>query len=53
MREELVRRNYAETTIHSYLGIVEDSREHSGKRLDYAKPDDIRQYQVHLPAETG
>ena len=51
MREELVRRNYAETTIHSYLRIVEDFREHSGKRLDYAGPDDIRQYQVHLLEE--
>ena len=49
MREELVRRNYAESTIRSYLRIVEDFHQHAGKRLDYLGPDDIRYLQTaHL-----
>jgi site-specific recombinase XerD len=47
MREELVRRNYAETTIRTYLA-VEEFRRHAEKRLDHVGPDDIRQYQVAL-----
>jgi hypothetical protein len=34
MREELVRRNYAETTMRSYLQAIEDFRRYVGKRLD-------------------
>ncbi len=34
MREELVRRNYAETTIRTYLRSVEQFREYARKRLD-------------------
>ena len=48
MREELVRRNYAETTIRSYLQVVEDFRRYVDKRLDHLGPHDIRRYQVHL-----
>ncbi len=51
MREELVRRNYAETTIRSYLQIVEDFRRYVNKRLDHLGPDDIRRYQVYLLEE--
>ena len=48
MREELVRRNYAESTIRAYLRTVEEFRQYGEKRLDYMQPDDIRRYQVHL-----
>jgi site-specific recombinase XerD len=48
MHEELVRRNYAENTIHTYERIVEDFRQFIGKRLDHAKGDDIRKYHAHL-----
>jgi integrase/recombinase XerD len=51
MREELVRRNYAESTIRSYLRTVEDFRRYTQKRLDQAGPDDIRRYQVYLLEE--
>jgi hypothetical protein len=42
MREELVRRNYAASTISSYLRIVEDFHQYAGKRLDHLGPDDLR-----------
>ncbi len=42
MREELVRRNYAESTMRSYLGTVEDFRQYFQKRLDHMEPGDIR-----------
>jgi site-specific recombinase XerD len=48
MREELVRRNYAENTIHTYERIVDDFRQFIGKRLDHAKADDIRKYHADL-----
>ena len=48
MREELVRRNYAATTIRSYLHAVEAFRQHMRKRLDHLGPDDLRRYQVYL-----
>jgi integrase/recombinase XerD len=48
MREELVRRNYAPNTIHTYERIVEDFRQFVGKRLDHANADDIRKYHAHL-----
>lgn len=51
MREELVRRNYAETTIRSYLHSIEDFRRYVGKCLDPLGPDDIRRYQVYLLEE--
>jgi site-specific recombinase XerD len=51
MREELVRRNYAETTIRSYLQAIEDFRRFAPKRLDHLGPDEIRKYQVHLLEE--
>ena len=51
MREELVRRNYAETTIRTYLQVLEDFRHYVDKRLDQLGPDDIRRYQVYLLEE--
>jgi hypothetical protein len=38
MREELVRRNYAQTTIRSYLMAMEEFRRRAGKRLDHIGP---------------
>jgi site-specific recombinase XerD len=51
MREELVRRNYAESTIRSYLRIVNDFHQYAGKRLDHLGPDDLRHYHAHLMEE--
>ena len=34
MREELVRRNYAQTTIRTYLMAIEEFRRHAEERLD-------------------
>ena len=51
MREELVRRNYAETTIRSYLQTMEEFRRLCRKRLDHLGADEIRRYQVHLLEE--
>ena len=51
MREELVRRNFAETTIRSYLQTMEDFRRFIQKRLDQVSTEEIRKYQVHLLEE--
>ncbi len=48
MREELVRRNYATTTIQSYLKAVEHFQEYIKAPLDQLGPDDIRSYHAHL-----
>lgn len=48
MREELVRRNYAANTIHSYLKAVEQFRQYIDAPLDDLGPDDIRRYHAHL-----
>jgi site-specific recombinase XerD len=48
MRDELVRRNYAATTIHSYLKAVEHFRAHADTPLDAVGPDDLRSYHAHL-----
>ena len=51
MRDELVRRNYAASTIRSYLRIVEDFHQYAGKRLDHLGPDDLRHYHAQLLEE--
>src|SRR5690242_5341998 len=51
MREELVRRNYAENTIRSYLRIVRRFQAHCGKRVDHLGADDLRNYHAHLLEE--
>lgn len=48
MREELVRRNYAESTVYTYLQAVDAFRHHIGKRLDHVGPDDLRRYHTFL-----
>ena len=51
MREELVRRNYATTTIHSYIKAVEHFERHVDIPLDQIGPDDIRSYHAYLLKE--
>jgi len=48
MRQELVRRNYAESTIRSYLRIVNDFQRYVCKDLDQIAPDDLRRYHTYL-----
>lgn len=48
MREELVRRNYAGATIHSYLKAVEHFRSHVDTPIDEVGPDDLRSYHAYL-----
>jgi integrase/recombinase XerD len=48
MREELVRRNYAATTIHSYLKAVEHFRSHIDTPIEEVGPDDLRGYHAYL-----
>ncbi len=48
MREELVRRNYAATTIHSYLKAVEHFRSHVDTPIEEVGPDDLRSYHAYL-----
>jgi site-specific recombinase XerD len=51
MLEELQRRNFSETTIETYLRVVEDFTRYFGKRPDRLDQHDIRKYQVHLLQE--
>ena len=48
MREELVRRNYAATTIHSYLKAVEHFCSHVDRPIEEVGPDDLRSYHAYL-----
>ena len=48
MRQELVRRNYAESTIRSYLRIVNDFQRYVCKDLDQIGPDELRRYHTYL-----
>jgi site-specific recombinase XerD len=51
LHDELVRRQYATTTLESYLKIVNAFQRHTGRRLDRVGPDDLRRYQVFLLEE--
>ncbi len=51
MREELIRRNYAATTIRSYMKAVEHFRQHISTPLEDLGPDDIRSYHAYLLGE--
>src|SRR5271163_4815273 len=48
MLEELQRRNYAQSTVGSYLHAVEDFARYFHRSPDRLRPDHIRAYQVHL-----
>ena len=51
LRDELVRRDYAATTIRSYIQIVEAFRQHTGARLDRLTPAQLRRYHLFLLEE--
>ena len=48
MLDELQRRNYAQSTVRSYLHTVEDFARYFHRSPDRLRPDHIREYQVHL-----
>ena len=51
LRDELVRRDYAASTIRSYIQIVEAFRQHTGARLDRLTPAHLRRYHLFLLEE--
>ena len=51
LRDELVRRDYAASTIRSYIQIVDAFREHTGARLDRITPAQLRRYHLFLLEE--
>ena len=51
LRDELVRRDYAATTIHSYVQIVNAFRQHTGARLDRITPAQLRRFHLFLLEE--
>ena len=51
LRDELVRRDYAATTIRSYIQIVDAFRQHTGARLDRVTPAQLRRYHLFLLEE--
>jgi integrase/recombinase XerD len=48
MLDELQRRNYAQTSVRSYVRAVEEFAAYFGKPPDQLGPEQIREYQVHL-----
>ncbi len=51
LRDELVRRDYAPSTIRSYIQIVDAFRQHTGARLDRITPAQLRRYHLFLLEE--
>jgi integrase/recombinase XerD len=51
MLEELQRRNYAQTTVNTYLKVVEDFTRHFHRPPDELGKEQLRAYQVHLLQE--
>jgi len=48
MLEELQRRNYAQSTVRTYIKIVERFAKHFGRSPERLGADHLREYQVHL-----
>jgi hypothetical protein len=53
MLEELRRRNYAESTIHTYVNTVEHFSRHFHRPPDQLGPEQSRQYQAALFTQLG
>jgi integrase/recombinase XerD len=51
MLEELQRRNYSQTTVNTYVKVVEDFALHFHRPPDEMGKEQIRAYQVHLLKE--
>jgi integrase/recombinase XerD len=51
LRDELVRRDYAPSTIRSYIQIVRRFRQYSGGRLERLTPAQLRRYHLFLLEE--
>ena len=51
LRDELVRRDYAPSTIRSYVQIVDAFRQHTGARLGRLTPAQLRRYHLFLLEE--
>jgi integrase/recombinase XerD len=51
LRDELVPRDYAASTIRSYIQIVEAFRKETGARLDRVTPTQLRRYHLFLLEE--
>jgi integrase/recombinase XerD len=48
MLDELQRRNYAQSTVRSYIKAIEDFARYFGKSPERLGPEHMRQYQAHL-----
>jgi len=48
LHDELVRRDYAASTIRSYVQIVDAFRQYTGARLDRMTPVQLRRYHLFL-----
>jgi hypothetical protein len=46
--DELLGRNYSQSTVRSYIHVIEDFSKHFHRSPDRLGPDHIRQYQAHL-----
>ena len=53
LRDELVRRDYAATTIRSYIQIVEAFRQHTGARLDRLTPAQSLVATISISSKSG
>jgi hypothetical protein len=53
MLDELQRRNYAKTTVESYLHAVEQFAKHFKRRPDQLHQDHLRTYQAYLLPRPG
>jgi integrase len=51
LRDELVRRDYAASTVRSYIQILNAFRQHTGARLDRLTPAQLRRYHLYLLEE--
>jgi len=50
--EELTRRNYASRTIETYVAAVARTAKHFGRSPDQLTPDQLREFQLHLIAQS-